>query len=68
MGYSIAYGLGAVLFFGYICYDEMKSFVGNNKPILILGLVASIFWPIFLVAMLGDFLEVFLGRIRRRKN
>ena len=68
MAYITIYGLAAVSFFVYICYVEMKSFGGDNKLVLLLGLVASIFWPICLIVMLGDFLEDFLGRIGRKEN
>ena len=50
-----------------ICYEEVKSFVGENKPQLFLGFVASFFWPLFLIVILGDFLEDFFGRIVARK-
>ena len=68
MAYTTAYALVAVSFFGYICYEEKKSFGGDYKPVLSFGLVASIFWPICLIVVLGDFIEEFLGRIGRRKN
>ena len=68
MAYIITYFIVAVSFLVYICYEEMKSFGDDNKLVLVLGLVASIFWPICLIVMLGDFIEAILGRIGRREN
>ena len=48
----IIYGIGALAFFVYICFDEVKSFVGEYKHSLFLGLVASLFWPLFAMAFL----------------
>ena len=61
------YGIGFLIFFAWICYDEVKSFLGENKPQILLGFVASFFWPLCLIVMLMDFLEDFFGRIVDRK-
>ena len=61
------YVIGFLIFFAWICYDEVKSFLGENKAQLLLGFIASFFWPLFLIVILGDFLEDFFGRIVARK-
>lgn len=64
----IFYIFGFVCFFVWFCYDEIKNFFGDNKHELILGFVASFFWPICLIVMLGDFLEDFFARIVSRRS
>ena len=65
--YVLLYVIGFLIFFAWICYDEVKSFLGENKPQLLLGFAASFFWPLCLIVMLMDFLEDFFGRIVSRK-
>ena len=65
--YVLLYVIGFLIFFTWICYDEVKSFLGENKPQLLLGFVASFFWPLCLIVMLMDSLEDFFGRIVARK-
>ena len=65
--FFLFYFIGFICFFAWICYDELKSFVGEHKAALFLGLVASLFWPLCLLIILGDFLEDFFGRLVTRR-
>ena len=68
MAYILTYIFGFIIFFGWMCYDELRNFVGDNKPELMLGLIASFSWPIFLFVIICEFIEDGFRRISARKS
>ena len=53
----LIYFIGWLICFGFICYDEIKSFVKVNMPFIFVGLFASFLWPIIVAVLLGDRIE-----------
>ena len=48
------YIIGAVGFFGYICYDEFHSFVSDHGKWLSVGVCVSLVWPVMLMILIAD--------------
>ena len=65
--FTLIYAIGFLCFFAWMCYNEFSSFFKENKAVLLLGILASIFWPFCLIVMIGDLLDDFVARIVARK-
>ena len=59
---GLTYLLVAILLFGYMCFNELKHFVRENKRMILIGIFASLFWPILLILVAGDSLEEYFSR------
>lgn len=62
------YIIGGIVCFAYLSFEEIRSFVGEHKLSLLMGLVASIFWPILLAIIIGDYVTDWLERKGEKKN
>ena len=51
--FILTYFIGWLICFGFICYDEIKSFVKVNMPFIFIGFFASFLWPIILFEFLS---------------
>jgi len=49
----LSYLIGWLICFGFICYDEIKSFVKVNMPFIFIGFFASFLWPIILIELIS---------------
>lgn len=68
MAYILIYILGFLFFYSFICFEELKNFVGEHKAMLLIGLVASLFCPILLIVVVGDFVDDYVARIIAKKE
>ena len=64
----LTYFICGALFFAYLCWDEWRSFVGEHKPWLAVGLCASLVWPLFIAILVGDWVSTVIQETKRRRK
>lgn len=63
----IGYAIGFTIFFGYICFDELKA-KDYRSIFLYLGFIASVFWPLYLLSAICLALSDFISKRKCSKK